>query len=95
MAKRAGVEPFLFSASCSLYGAHGDTPLDETAEFHPVTPYGESKVLSERDLHALVDDDIGPAYLRKATDTVMGAPHVPAVRAVHAESGRQARGAHA
>jgi hypothetical protein len=24
-----------------------------------------------------------------------GAPHVPAVRAVHAESGRQARGAHA
>jgi nucleoside-diphosphate-sugar epimerase len=67
VAKAAGVERFLFSSSCSLYGAHGDTPLDESAEFHPVTPYGESKVLSERDLHALADDDFSPTYLRNAT----------------------------
>ncbi|MGH9262812.1 MAG: NAD-dependent epimerase/dehydratase family protein, partial [Acidimicrobiales bacterium] len=46
VAKEAGVERFIFSSSCSLYGAHGDAPLDESAEFHPVTPYGESKVLS-------------------------------------------------
>jgi nucleoside-diphosphate-sugar epimerase len=66
-AKAAGVERFLFSSSCSLYGAHGTTPLDESAEFHPVTPYGESKVLSERDLHALADDSFSPTYLRNAT----------------------------
>ena len=67
VAKEAGVERFLFSSSCSLYGAHGHDMLDESAEFHPVTPYGESKVLSERDLHALADDDFSPTYLRNAT----------------------------
>lgn len=67
VAKAAGVQRFIFSSSCSLYGAHGDAPLDESAEFHPVTPYGESKVLSERDLHDLADDDFTPTYLRNAT----------------------------
>jgi nucleoside-diphosphate-sugar epimerase len=66
-AKRAGVTRFLYSSSCSLYGAHGELPIDETAEFLPVTPYGESKVLSERDLHAMADDDFSPTYLRNAT----------------------------
>ena len=66
-AKAAGVERFLFSSSCSLYGAHGDAYLDESADFHPVTPYGESKVLAEQDLAALADDDFSPTYLRNAT----------------------------
>jgi nucleoside-diphosphate-sugar epimerase len=67
-AKAAGVARFLFSSSCSLYGASSDEkPLDEGAEFAPVTPYGESKILSERDIGALADDDFSPAYLRNAT----------------------------
>src|SRR4029078_2501712 len=37
----AGVRRSLFSSSCSLYGAAGDAPVDETAAFNPVTPYGE------------------------------------------------------
>lgn len=66
-AKQAGVERFAFSSSCSLYGRHGDEMLDETASFNPVTPYGESKVLAEADLHAMADDTFSPTYLRNAT----------------------------
>jgi nucleoside-diphosphate-sugar epimerase len=67
LAKQAGVERFLFSSSCSLYGAAGDAPLDESADFNPVTPYGESKLLVENDLRALADDSFSPTYLRNAT----------------------------
>jgi nucleoside-diphosphate-sugar epimerase len=66
-AKRAGVSRFLFSSSCSLYGAGGDDELDETAEFFPQTPYGESKVLTEQQITELADDTFSPVYLRNAT----------------------------
>jgi nucleoside-diphosphate-sugar epimerase len=66
-AKEAGVPRFLMSSSCSLYGAHGEAPIDESADFLPVTPYGESKVLSEQDISKLADDDFHPTFLRNAT----------------------------
>lgn len=66
-AKEAGVTRFLFSSSCSTYGAAGDDFLDEGAAFNPVTPYGRSKLLSEQSLRELADDDFSPTYLRSAT----------------------------
>jgi nucleoside-diphosphate-sugar epimerase len=66
-AKKAGVKRFLFSSSCSLYGAGGDAFLDEKAAFHPVTPYGESKVRVEQALAGLAGPGFSPVYLRNTT----------------------------
>ncbi len=67
VAKAAGVRRFLFSSSCSLYGAAGDDALDEQAAFNPVTPYGESKVLAEGEIAALADGGFSPTFLRNGT----------------------------
>jgi len=67
-AKAARVSRFLYSSSCSIYGAaDADSLLDECAPMAPVTAYAVSKVRVEDDLHALADERFTPVYLRNAT----------------------------
>jgi nucleoside-diphosphate-sugar epimerase len=61
------VKRFVFSSSCSTYGAAGDDFLDEKAELHPVTAYAESKVWVDRDVAKLADERFSPTYMRNAT----------------------------
>jgi nucleoside-diphosphate-sugar epimerase len=66
-AKVAGVPRFVFSSSCSLYGAAGSAAVAEDAELNSLTAYGQTKVLAERELAKLADDNFSPTYLRNAT----------------------------
>ena len=65
-AKLAGVKKFIFSSSCSLYGA-SDRRLTEEDNANPQTAYGKSKILAEKDISLLADKDFCPVYLRNAT----------------------------
>ena len=67
LAKEAGVRRFVFSSSCSTYGAAGDAYLEETAQLSPVTAYAESKVFVERDVAQLANDHFSPTFMRNAT----------------------------
>lgn len=67
LAKEAGISRYIFSSSCSNYGAGGEDWLNEQSQFNPVTPYGISKVRVEQDVSKLADDNFSPTFLRNAT----------------------------
>lgn len=47
---QAGVERFVFSSTCAVFGDRAPCPIAETAPKRPVNPYGESKLAFERAL---------------------------------------------
>lgn len=66
-ARDAGVRRFLFSSSCSVYGAAGEDVIDETAPCAPLTPYARSKADAEEGIAALATGDFSPTFFRCAT----------------------------
>lgn len=67
LAKKEGVNRFVFSSSCSVYGTSDGEIVDETAEVNPLTAYARSKVQAEEKLEAMADSEFTPVFLRNAT----------------------------
>jgi nucleoside-diphosphate-sugar epimerase len=62
-----GIRRFVYTSSCSVYGAGNGELLDETAPVNPQTAYAECKVLVERDLARMAGVRFAPVCLRNAT----------------------------
>jgi len=68
MAKEVGIRRFIFSSSCSVYGRKkGDKALTERDDTNALTAYALSKVLAEKDLLRLKDENFCPTLMRNAT----------------------------
>jgi len=67
LARAAGIGRFVYTSSCSVYGAGTGDFLDETAAPNPQTAYAECKVLVERDVGAMAGAGFSPVFLRNAT----------------------------
>ena len=66
--KEAGVPRFIYTSSCSVYGAAEDGgERSEQSAPNPQTAYAKCKVLVERDVGALADTHFSPVFLRNAT----------------------------
>jgi nucleoside-diphosphate-sugar epimerase len=66
LARSAGISRFVYTSSCSVYGA-GEGLLDEASSTAPQTAYAECKLLVERDLKQLASKGFCPVILRNAT----------------------------
>jgi nucleoside-diphosphate-sugar epimerase len=66
-ARKGGIKRFVYTSSCSVYGAGNGDFLDENAATNPQTAYAECKVLVERDVGAMAGNDFSPVFLRNAT----------------------------
>lgn len=66
-AKKAGITRFVYTSSCSVYGLGSGEFLSEKSQVNPQTAYAECKVLVERDVGKMADDNFSPTFLRNAT----------------------------
>lgn len=68
MGKEMGISRFLYASSCSVYGVGGaEGYKTEMSEVNPQTAYAKCKVMVERDVSALADDNFSPTFFRNAT----------------------------
>jgi nucleoside-diphosphate-sugar epimerase len=67
LAKEVGVRRFIFSSTCSVYGAAGEDWVSEESAPNPVTPYALSKAQAEVGIRELADASFSPTFPRGAT----------------------------
>jgi len=67
-ARAAGVQRFVFSSTCSVYGfAEPSHPVDESAPCHPLTAYARSKLAAESVVLRLASPAFTPVVLRSGS----------------------------
>jgi nucleoside-diphosphate-sugar epimerase len=66
-AKAAGVRRYIYSSSCSVYGAGTGEWKTEASPVMPLTPYADCKLRNEALLASLADDTFTPTCMRNAT----------------------------
>ena len=67
LARKAGVQRFVYMSSCSVYGVCDGEFVTEESPVNPQTTYGVCKTLVERDVRALGNGQFAPVFLRNAT----------------------------
>ena len=68
LAKKRGIQRYIFASSCSLYGiARNDKPLTEEGKLNPITSYAKAKVKAEKEISKLADDNFHPVFMRNST----------------------------
>ncbi|MEH1812074.1 MAG: SDR family oxidoreductase [Nostoc sp.] len=67
LAKAAGIQRFVYTSSCSVYGFATEDYVSEESTINPQTAYAKCKALVEQDVKLLADDRFSPTFLRNAT----------------------------
>ncbi|MBE9105914.1 SDR family oxidoreductase [Nostoc cf. edaphicum LEGE 07299] len=67
LAKAAGIQRFVYTSSCSVYGFATEDYVNEESTINPQTAYAKCKALVEQDVKLLADDSFSPTFLRNAT----------------------------
>jgi len=66
VAKGWGANRFIFASTCSVYGA-GDEVLDERSQLNPISLYGRTKLVAEKVLRRMADENFSPTIVRFST----------------------------
>lgn len=68
LARKRGVQKFIFSSSCSVYGiAPGGRAVAEKDPVNPLTAYAKAKIGVEGAIAKLANDRFHPVFMRNAT----------------------------
>ena len=66
-AKSAGVEKYIISSSCSVYGKGEEPQLSETSKTNPISVYAKSTLEAEQQNLSIADNNFSVTSLRNAT----------------------------
>ncbi len=67
IAKQSGVEKYIISSSCSVYGKGEEPLLSETSKTNPISVYAKSTLEAEQENLSLADSNFSVTALRNAT----------------------------